>query len=191
MPRLSTKNRLRAVARLLVAVAAFGVQPAVDPVLSAPSGPARVLVFVTSDCPVANAFAPEVQRICRDYRDRGVECALVYEDLGIGGADVRRHQRAYGYRNILWVIDADRRIARAARATVTPQAVVVDRAAAIRYRGRINDFYAALGQPRQRVTGHDLREALDAILSGRDVPNPETPAVGCFIVDPPSSRKMP
>ena len=35
---------------------------------------------------------------------------------------------------------------RHAKASITPQAVVVDRAGAIRYRGRIDNFYAALGR---------------------------------------------
>jgi hypothetical protein len=67
--------------------------------------------------------------------------------------------------------------------------VVVDRAGSIRYSGRIDNFYAALGRPRQRVTEHDLRDALDAVLAGRPVPRPRTDAVGCHIVDPKSIQR--
>ena len=55
------------------------------------------------------------------------------------------------------VIDVDGAIARRAKATVTPQAVVVDRAGVVKYRGRIDNQYAALGKPRRVVTVHDLR----------------------------------
>jgi hypothetical protein len=61
---------------------------------------------------------------------------------------------------------------------------VIDRTGKIRYRGRIDNFYAALGQTRRQVTEHDLRDALDAIVDGKSVRKSETEALGCFIVDP-------
>jgi hypothetical protein len=97
--------------------------------------------------------------------------------------------REHRYSGIPAAVDRSRVIARRANASMTPQAVVVDRAGEIRYRGRIDNFYAALGKPRQQVTEHDLRDALDAVLSGRAVPKRETEAVGCYIVDPAVLRK--
>jgi hypothetical protein len=149
--------------------------------LFAPSGPATVLVFVASDCPVSNGYAPENQRICRDYRAKGVTCSLVYEDVAIDQARVRTHRDDYRYAGIAAVIDGDRAIAARAKATVTPQAVVVGPGGVVKYRGRINNQYAALGQARRVVTVHDLRDALDAVLAGRPVAHPETEALGCFI----------
>ncbi len=40
-----------------------------------------VLLFVTTDCPVANAFAPEINRIVSDYGPRGVAFTRVYTDV--------------------------------------------------------------------------------------------------------------
>jgi hypothetical protein len=147
-----------------------------------PSAKANVLVFVSSDCPVSNGYAPELQRICGSYRTKGVACALVYEDLKIDAAAVRAHRDEYTYREMAAVIDDDRAIARRAKARVTPEAVVIDAAGGVRYRGRIDNQYAALGTPRRVVTVHDLRDALDAVLGGRRVAHPETEAFGCFIV---------
>src|SRR6186713_2980961 len=65
--------------------------------LFAPAGAASVLVFVASDCPISNGYAPEIQRICRDYRTRGVACSLVYEDTSIEAARVRTHRTEFGY----------------------------------------------------------------------------------------------
>jgi hypothetical protein len=112
----------------------------------------------------------------------------MYEDVEAPGTqldgEVRAHLHEYGYRDIPAAIDRSRAIASHAKATITPQAVVVDRSGAIRYRGRIDNFYAALGVARQRVTERDLRVALDSVLSGAPVAKPETEAVGCYIVDP-------
>jgi len=149
--------------------------------LFAPTGAANVLLFVASDCPVSNGYAPELQRICRDYRARGVACSLVYEDVSIDETRVRAHQAEYHYKDVATVIDTDGAIARHAGATVTPQAVVIARGGTVKYRGRIDNQYVALGKQRRVVTQHDLRDALDAVLSDRAIAHPETEAFGCFI----------
>jgi len=146
-----------------------------------PAGAANVLVFVASDCPISNGYAPEVQRICRDYRAKGVACSLVYEDLSIDAVRVRAHRDAYGYKDFPAVIDGDGAIAKRAGATVTPQAVIVGPAGVVKYRGRIDNQYAALGKPRRVVTTHDVRDSLDALLAGRPISHPDTEAFGCFI----------
>jgi hypothetical protein len=146
-----------------------------------PSGTANVLFFVTSDCPVSNRYAPEIQRQCAAYGRKGVFCLLVYEDTALDAAAVRRHRDSFGYRDIPAVIDTAHAIAATAHATVTPEAVVVTAGGEVRYRGRIDDRYEALGKPRRVVTAHDLQDALDAVLTRRPVVRPVTEAVGCFI----------
>jgi hypothetical protein len=151
---------------------------------------AEVLFFVSTDCPISNSFAPEIQRICRDYAAKGVGCSLFYEDFQVDTAAVHKHLAEYGYDHIPAVIDADGRVAAKAHATITPQAVVIDSADKIRYLGRINNFYAELGKPRRVVTVHDVRDALDSVLAGKTVANPETKALGCYIVPPDIQRRQ-
>ena len=161
----------------------------------APDGAASVTFFVATDCPISNSYASEIQRICRDYGTRGVSCSLIYEDVDSGATTghlddaVRRHLTEFKYAGIPAAVDRTRAVAKAGGATVTPEAVVVDHNGAARYRGRIDNFYAELGKPRQTITERDLRDALDAILGGRSVARPETEALGCFIVDPTLLRK--
>jgi hypothetical protein len=158
----------------------------------APAGAANVIFFVQTDCPMSNWYAPTIQRVCREYAGRGVGCALAYEDIGSPGASldaqVRTHVTDYRYSGIPAIADRTRTVASRAKATVTPQAVVVDRRGVIRYSGRIDNAFADFGKLRQQVTSHDLREALDALLAGRPIPTPETEALGCFIVDPGTLR---
>jgi hypothetical protein len=146
-----------------------------------PAGLAGVILFVTSDCPISNGYAPEIQRVCEDTRARGGNCTLVYEDVSIDAAAARAHRDAYRYREIPAVIDHGHAIAQRARATVTPQVVVVTPAGVVKYRGRVDDRYIALGKQRRVVTSHDLRDAIDAVIGGRPVPHAETEAVGCLI----------
>lgn len=145
---------------------------------------ARVLFFLSAECPISRFYAQEIQGICREYGTRGVDCGLVYEDLPGNPAAARAHLKEFGYRGIPVVTDDTGGIATQAKASITPQAVVIDKSGRIRYSGRIDNFYADLGKPRRQATTHDLRNALDAVLAGRKVTHPETPAVGCYIVSP-------
>jgi hypothetical protein len=160
-----------------------------------PTGSVNVIFFVATDCPVSNSYAPEIQRTCRDYRSRGVSCLLSYEDVDNASSSrrldeqVKQHLREYRYGGIPAVVDRSRIVAKEARASITPQAVVIDRTGKIRYRGRIDNLYVALGRRRQAATQHDLRDALDAVLDGHPVPKLETEALGCYIVDPALLRK--
>jgi AhpC/TSA family len=161
----------------------------------APAGRANVVFFVATDCPISNSYAPVIQRVCRDYGPRGVSCSLIYEDVDIHPTaahldqQVRQHLTEFGYDGFSAVVDRDRTAANYAKATVTPQAFVIDPSGQIRYRGRIDNLYAAFGKTRQQVTSHDLRDALDAVLAGKPVLHPETEALGCFITDPALLRK--
>lgn len=160
-----------------------------------PAGRASIVFFVATDCPISNSYAPVIQRACREYGPRGVDCSLIYEDVDTHPTPahldqlVRAHMQEYGYTEFTAVVDRDRAVATYAKATVTPQAFVIDRSGEIRYRGRIDNLYAAFGRTRQQVTSHDLRDALDAVLAGGKVQHPETEALGCFITDPALLRK--
>jgi len=146
-----------------------------------PADKAQVLFFVATDCPVSNSYAPEIQRICKSYGEKGVACSLSYEDVRVDVATVRTHLASYRYRDIPAAIDADRALADRLHASITPEAFVIDANGKIRYQGRIDNLYSSLGKTRQVVTEHDLTNALDAVLSGRPVARTKTEAIGCFI----------
>ena len=56
-----------------------------------PSGKAVVLLFADPECPISNALAPEVGRICDAYVPRGVEFFLVYADGAVVEEDIEKH----------------------------------------------------------------------------------------------------
>jgi mono/diheme cytochrome c family protein len=74
------------------------------------------------------------------------------------------------------VKDAGGAMARRLGATVTPEAILLDGAGRVRYRGRIDDQR----DPAQ-VRSRDLRAALDAVLAGQEVAKAETLPFGCVI----------
>jgi len=151
------------------------------PEAAAPGG-VRVLFFITSDCPIANSFAPEINRIVAEYGPRGVAFSMVYTDHHQTPEAARRHASEYGYESPVR-LDAGRVLSRRYGVTVTPEAVLVDAAGERRYRGRIDDRYLAPGQYRLKPGTRELRDAIEAVLDGRPVAVAETKAAGCPLTD--------
>lgn len=140
--------------------------------------------FIASDCPISNAYAPELSRICRAYAAKGVSCTLAYEDRKISSEALTTHMTEYRLVGMGSTWDATRALADAAHVTITPTAVIRDDRGTIRYQGRIDNLYINIGRTRQQVTSHDVTDALDAILAGQPVPHPQTEALGCYIERP-------
>lgn len=139
----------------------------------------KVFIFITPDCPISNSYAPEINRLTGEYSARGVTFYLVHVDDDVELEGIRDHAQHYGYRGGV-VLDPEHQLVHALGATVTPEAVVVV-ADMVAYRGRIDDRYVDFGKQRASASQRDLRQALEAALAGRPVPNPRTKAIGCFI----------
>jgi len=141
---------------------------------------AVVLYFVTTDCPLSNAYAPEMDRIEEAYTPRGVRFYAVQGDTTVPDDQVRQHARDYAYRFPV-LLDPQQLLTHHTGATVTPEAVVLSPEGAVLYLGRIDNRVADFGKVRYQATEFDLRDALDAVLAGRPVPHPRTHALGCAI----------
>lgn len=143
---------------------------------------ASVLIFTTTDCPIANAMLPEITRIQQEYLKKGVAFILVQVDPDTSAAAVREHAKSYGI-SIPSVLDPKHELVKRYKATRTPEAFVILPDGSTAYHGRINDLYHAPGQRRRSPTTNDLRDALAAVLSGKPVLKNYQPAIGCVIAD--------
>jgi hypothetical protein len=146
------------------------------------NGSVRVIVFIRSDCPISNRYAPEIRSLYDSYHSKGVDFYLVYVDPTEKAEAIREHLREYKY-PCTGVRDPEHTLVAATGATVTPEAVVFNRQWKATYRGRVNDLYVDLGTARPAATRHDLKEAIVATLAGAPVAEPVTKAVGCTIHD--------
>ncbi|MBI1321162.1 MAG: redoxin domain-containing protein [Candidatus Hydrogenedens sp.] len=153
---------------------------AIDDALRFDQASLTVFVFVDTDCPIANAMAPEIERIFCDTKARGVRLYRVYAGPFYDNNAVIQHAADYEY-TAPAILDPEMQLVRLTGALITPEAVVYDAEGNRRYRGRISDLYADLGVKRQAASRHDLREAIEALLNNREVPRAETKAVGCFL----------
>lgn len=141
---------------------------------------AVLLIFVTTDCPVANSYVPEMNRIHDDYAARGVLVWAVQADPTVPRPDVVRYAHDYHYGFPL-ILDPRQSLVALAGATITPQAAVLSPEGKVLYLGRIDNRVADFGKQRFKATVPDLRNALDEVLAGKTVEHPVTKSIGCAI----------
>lgn len=142
----------------------------------------RVLLFVRSDCPITNRYAPELQRISQEFKARGVEFWMVYPDASETASAIETHLGQYHFPGTP-LLDPRHELVKRAHATVAPEAAVFNAAGELVYHGRIDDRYVDIGKARPEPQVHDLEDAIAAVLSGKPVARAETRAVGCSLAD--------
>jgi hypothetical protein len=153
---------------------------------SDPETKAVAMVFTLPDCPIANSYIPEINRLHAWMQSRGVQLLVVQVDPDLTAEGARRHAEEYQIQPPV-VLDAQHALVNKAGATRTPEAAVFSPSGKLLYRGRINDQYVGYGKRRPQATSHDLRDALEAILAGRPA-LPGKEAVGCPIPELPAGR---
>jgi peroxiredoxin len=145
-----------------------------------PAG-ATVVYWTCNHCPYALAWHERMLDVARDYADRGVRF------LAINSNDAERYP-ADSFEAMVerveqegewphpYLYDESQQVARAWGAEKTPHVFVLDPELKLRYLGAPDADY---DDPSQRAAW--VREAVDAVLEGRDPERQETLAVGCTI----------
>ena len=147
--------------------------------------PAVVLVFVDLACPTTLRYLPRIERLSQWGASRGIAFYNVFPNPHLSADEVDRFCASSGL-SAEARRDPDFSLTRRTGVGVTPQAVVLvpDASAPgyrIAYRGRIDDGYLTLSREDEAAVREDLKEVLEAVLSGADVPFRETRAVGSYI----------
>ncbi len=144
------------------------------------ASPVLVVIFSCNHCPYVKAYEGRMVSIHRDYSNRGVQFVAInsndeklYPEDSYPEMVKRAKERGFRFP---YLRDADQVAATEYGAVCTPHVFAFDRERMLRYRGRIDD-----SREPARVTTHDLRNALDDLISGNPVRVPDTKPFGCSI----------
>jgi peroxiredoxin len=140
---------------------------------------AIVVIFVGTQCPIANLYFPTLAEMQKRYADKGVQFLAINSNEQDSFEDVVAHARE---RKLPFPVlkDAGQRTADALGARRTPEAFLLDGNRTIRYRGRIDDQYGYLYR-RETPARTELKDAIDELLTGKPIAVPETECRGCLI----------
>ena len=134
-----------------------------------------VLIFISVQCPISNAYNERMEKLAQDYGSRGVTI------IGINAnntepADAVKAHAAEKHLTFPILKDPGNKIADRLGATRTPEAYFLDANNRLLYHGRIDN-----NKDESQIESRDLREALDAALAGKPIQKTTATAFGCSI----------
>ncbi len=173
--QITPELRVTRVARNADGEIADVAEPA--PLLSGDASAPFVLLFWSGRCPVSRRYREATEALIRDYGGR-VRFAFVLNG-DEPGRDLFDMLDAAEL-TVPALRDGEHALANQLGVWVTPSALVFDAQGSLRYRGPIDDDRAA----KDREAAPYLRDALQAVLAGRDVESAEPRAFGSAIRRP-------
>jgi thiol-disulfide isomerase/thioredoxin len=144
-------------------------------------GKVVVLIFVRTDCPISNRYAPTIQKLRAQHESKAV-FFLVYPGKKENGDSIREHDRDFGY-TFAALRDPQHILVKRSQARITPEAAVFDAERRLVYHGRIDNLYEDFGHARKTATTHELDDAIQSAINRKSMNPQATPAVGCYISD--------
>ncbi|GIW87644.1 MAG: thiol-disulfide isomerase [Isosphaeraceae bacterium] len=140
---------------------------------------ATVLVFTGVECPIGDLYLPRLIELHQTYAPRGVAFLALNSNAGDDEPTVAHHARQFGL-TFPVLKDHDGAIASRLQVERTCEVILLDAQNRIRYRGAIDDQYG-YGTRRRNPVHHYLRDALDAVLDGREPDTTASSVAGCPI----------
>jgi peroxiredoxin len=136
---------------------------------------ATVLIFVSTQCPVSNAYNERMEKLSQDYKARGVSVIGINSNSTESADDIKHHAAEH-HLTFTILKDKGNKVADQLDATNTPEVFLLDAAGKLVYRGRIDNSRSG-----QSISSNDLRDAIEATLNGKPVANSFVRAFGCSI----------
>lgn len=146
------------------------------------SGRPLVLAFICNHCPYVKHIIGQFSAIAGKYQKHGIAFVAINSNDAHHYPDDSPDKmidfgREHGF-GFPYVFDEAQTVARAYRAACTPDLYLFDAAHRLVYRGQFDDARPHSAAP---VTGRDLSNAIDALLSGKPIPSEQKPSLGCNI----------
>ena len=134
-----------------------------------------VLIFISVQCPVSNAYNERMEKLAADYKSKGISVIGVNANSSEDAGAVKAHATEKGLTFTI-LKDPGNKLADKLGATRTPEAYFLDSNNKLLYHGRIDN-----SQNPAAIESSDLRTALDAALAGKPIEKTEAKAFGCTI----------
>ena len=165
-----------------------GVDGKVHKLADYASSPILVVVFNCNHCPIAQMYEERITKLADDYRSRGVAVVVIepndpkairideLDSSDISDSLAEMKVRAeYKHLKYPYLFDGDtQQVTRAYGPQATPHVFVFDKQRHLRYEGRMDNSYRI-----EQVKTQDARNAIDALLAGRQVAVTHTGTFGC------------
>jgi peroxiredoxin len=152
------------------------------------SSPVLAVVFACNHCPISQMYEQRIQQMADDYRDRGAAIVVIQPNDPrairvdeLDSSDISdtleemKIRVEYKHLRYPYLYDGETQsVTRAYGPQATPHIFIFDKERKLRYEGRIDSSYRV-----EQVKTTEARNAIDALLAGREVEVKHTGVFGC------------
>ncbi|MBI5094238.1 MAG: thioredoxin family protein [Candidatus Hydrogenedentes bacterium] len=141
-----------------------------------------LVMFICNHCPYVKHVREELVRLAKEYQAKGIGIVAIssndadhyHED---GPEMMAQTAATFGF-TFPYLYDDTQEVAKAYQAACTPDFFLYDHNHRLCYRGQLDDSRPGNDVP---VTGKDLREAIDGLVTGKTISGKQKPSMGCNI----------
>lgn len=137
------------------------------------------LFFYDPECPISNRYVPRLNELFRQFPKRELDFFAVLSNPLVTAKEALHHHQEYKLQYPV-LFDASGTLAQCLQPTHVPEAFVISPQDELLYRGRIDDWFAAVGKPRAKAKHHDFHDAIETVLSGKETAFYKTEPIGCY-----------
>jgi len=134
-----------------------------------------VLIFVSTGCPVSNAYNERMEKLAQDFKARGIHVVGINSNVTESSDTIKAHA-VENKLSFPILKDKGNKIADRLGAQRTPEVYFLDSANKLVYQGRIDN-----AQKAAMLQTSDLRNAIEEVLAGKPVSQTQAKAFGCTI----------
>ncbi len=142
---------------------------------------ALVIIFSCNHCPYVQAYEDRIIALQKEFQNKGAQFIAInsndasgYPDDSFENMVKRAEEKKF---NFVYLQDESQAVARAYGASHTPHIFVFNQKKELSYTGKIDDNW----QHPTQVKVTFLKNALSALVEGKEPAEPETFAIGCTI----------
>ena len=139
-----------------------------------------VIMFICNHCPFVIHVNEVLVRIANTYLNKGISFVAISSNDVVNypqdsPENMKKTAKDLGY-PFPYLYDESQDIAKSYDAACTPDIYLFDRDLSLIYRGQLDDSRPGNGIP---VTGKDLINAIDCLLTGNEKKSTQKPSIGC------------
>ncbi len=141
-----------------------------------------VIMFICNHCPFVIHVNPMISKLAKAYKPLGIGfVAISSNDVDNYPQDapdlmkIKAKEEEYSFP---YLYDESQEVAQAYDAACTPDFYLFDGNELLVYRGQLDNSRPGNGIP---LTGTDLKNAMDALLAGKEIDSDQRPSLGCNI----------
>jgi thiol-disulfide isomerase/thioredoxin len=141
-----------------------------------------VIMFICNHCPFVIHVNPEIVALANDYIPKGISFIAIssndVENFPQDNPELMKKTAEENNYPFPYLYDESQEVAESYHAACTPDFFIYNKNDELVYRGQLDDSRPGNGKP---LTGKDIRNALDCLLSSTEIDPNQIPSIGCNI----------